>query len=81
MPAMKPDLIDFKNIYLEKVVNLFSRFLFILFKHLLIIETFELFCVKNFSFRKAFHLIKVKKLKFLKIAFKIKCLFSINFIL
>ena len=73
IPVIEPDLISFKNICLEKVVNLLNRFLFIPCKHLFVIEIFELFLVKNLNFKNAFHLTKVKKLKFLKIDFKIKC--------
>jgi len=58
---------------LEKVVSLLNRFLLIPSKHLFVNETFEFFFVKNFSFKNAFHLTKVKKFKFLKIDFRIKC--------
>jgi len=62
IPVIEPDLISFKNICLEKVVNLLNRFLCIPFKHLFVIETFELFFVKNLNFKNAFYFINLKKI-------------------
>ena len=67
IPAIEPDRISFKKMCLEKVVNLLNRFLFTVHKHLFVIEIFELSFVVDFNFKKAFHLIKIKKLKFIKI--------------
>jgi len=51
--------------------------LFIVNKHLLTVEIFELFRINNSSLTSADHLSKVKKLEFLNISFKIKCFFSL----
>jgi hypothetical protein len=67
LPTIKPDSIRFKEICLEKVVNLFNRFRFTPSKHLSVIETCRFFFTKHFNFQKTFHLTKTKKLKFLKI--------------
>ena len=65
----------------EKTVNLLNLFLFTLNKHLFTIDVFEMFFANNFNFNNANHLIKIKKLKLLNINFKIKCFFSIDFML
>lgn len=81
MPIIKPDLTNFKKICLEKVVNLFNRFLFTPSKHLLVKETCEFLLIRHFNFTKAFHRTKVKKLKFLEMDLRIKRLFSISLII
>ena len=58
MPEILPDLINFRNIYLEKVVNLLNLFLFTLYKHLFDIEILELFEVSDLNFKKAFQISK-----------------------
>ncbi len=77
IPAKSPDLISFKKTYLEKNVILLNFFLLIVYKHLKDIATFELVEFNKFNFKNACHLVKKKKLLFLKIAFKMKILFSI----
>jgi hypothetical protein len=76
MPVIFPDLISFKKTCLEKEVEEFSRFLFIVYKHLLVTEILEFALDKVLNFKNAFHLSKLKKLKFLNMDFNINCCFS-----
>lgn len=81
IPVILPDLSSFIKTCLEKDVEQLRRFLFIVYKHLFDMDTFEYFIETFLSFKKAFHRNKLKKLKFLKIDFNINCCFSKFFIL
>lgn len=73
MPEILPDLTSFKKTCRENPVNLLNRFLFIVAKHLFIVDIFEFFSDKTFNFKKAFQRIRAKILKFFIIDFKTKC--------
>ena len=63
---------SFKKIWREKTINLLNRFLFIVIKHLLINNVFELFFNNEFNFSDTPHLNRVKKLTFLNISLETK---------
>ena len=79
IPEILPFLISFKKICLEKEVKKLIRDLLIVFKQIFDIDILEFFFDKFFNFKKAFHLNKLKKLRFLNINFKINCSFSVIF--
>ena len=73
IPLIYPDCASFKKTVLEKCVNLWKVFLFIVCTHLLEIKVFELLCGSPESVCNAFHRVVFEKLGFDKICFNIKC--------